>query len=369
MPPERDASSPPTVAGPEMIRRVADSVMRLRYETWNFGDSIGFESLIAASSALDDDRFVGFLHGWSRAWASSDRPHRRLDCTAPGFAMVAMAARFGDDYLVEELTRLATYLRWRPTIDGIYAAFEHSPLVHPHGGAPLQARHAALLAHPPAGVFLDCLHFDPPFLVSLGALTSDSSMIDDGVTQALGYVRVLQTPNGLFDHFILEGIAERFGPGWGRGQGWALLGLLDVLETLDGLGTNSRWANEQQLLTLAADQLVRAMVATQRPDGHWNAVVDQPGSGIEGSTAPFMAHGFFKALQRGLVTNVVGTQQACDLARAATLSHLTNDGRLRDVSAAVMACSEPSHYACVPRGFQVPWGQGAALLALCDAVT
>jgi unsaturated rhamnogalacturonyl hydrolase len=36
---------------------------------------------------------------------------------------------------------------------------------------------------------------------------------------------------------------------------------------------------------------------------------------------------------------------------------------LANVSAAVMACTEPTHYDNVPKGFNVPWGQGPALLA------
>ncbi len=39
------------------------------------------------------------------------------------------------------------------------------------------------------------------------------------------------------------------------------------------------------------------------------------------------------------------------------------------LTAAVRACTQRSHYAFVPRGFFVPWGQGPAVPALLDGAT
>jgi unsaturated rhamnogalacturonyl hydrolase len=51
-------------------------------------------------------------------------------------------------------------------------------------------------------------------------------------------------------------------------------------------------------------------------------------------------------------------------ARDAVVRSLDGAGQLREVSAAVYASTVPAHYAAVPRGYVVPWGQGPALLAL-----
>ena len=56
--------------------------------------------------------------------------------------------------------------------------------------------------------------------------------------------------------------------------------------------------------------------------------------------------------------------EARDRARSAILASLDDRGQLREVSAAVYASTEPTHYGRVPRGYVVPWGQGPALLAL-----
>ncbi len=348
-----------------LIHGLADSLTALPYQTWNFGDSVAFEALITASDVLGDDRWSAFAHGWARAWASRAAPYRELDCTAPGWAIVRLAGRWDDPYLLEAAAGLADFLVARPTIRGLYRTWEHSPLMHPYGPARLAGRAAAWVAEPPAGSFLDCLHFDPPFLTALGRAVDSARLFDAGVAQALGYVDVLQQPSGLFDHFVLEDVPGTFGPGWGRGQGWAILGLLDVLEELDALDDPARCAPARDALQTSLRRLTEALVALQRPDGHWYAVVDDPGSGEEYSTAAFMAAAFYRGLRTGFLDGS-HVETAAGRAAEAVRTGIGPDGSLAEVSAAVMACTEPSHYAHVPRGFRVPWGQGPALLALVE---
>ncbi|MDQ6713922.1 MAG: glycoside hydrolase family 88 protein [Candidatus Dormibacteraeota bacterium] len=340
----------------QTLRRVADQLIRLPYKTWSFGDSVGFEGMLAASEVLEEDRWLRFAHGFVRAWATRAEPYVRLDCTAPGLAMVKIYRATEDPLVRDGALGLARYLVTRPRIGGVFATWEHSPLQHPYGPDKLSAPELSLLAHPPAGVFVDCLHFDPPFLVALGAVTGDQAWVDEGARQAAGYVRLLQNDSGLFDHFVLEGSDRTYGPGWGRGQGWALLGLLDVLDDLPS--THAR----RQELADSASRLIAAMIRLQRDDGHWDAVVGEADSGDESSTAAFMAAGFLRAAR----TAIAGSEAlfAGERALEAAMTATDEQGILGGVSAAVNACTTPSHYAHVPRGFVVPWGEGPLALAL-----
>jgi len=340
------------------LRTVADHLLTLAYRTWSFGDSVAFEGMVVASTVLGDDRWLQFARGFTRGWATRSEPYVRLDCTAPGLAMVQIYRATQDPLVLQGALGLAHYLVTRPRIDGVFATWEHSPLQQPYGPERLSSQEEALLANPPAGVFVDCLHFDPPFLVALGAASGERALVDEGARQAVGYVRLLQAKTGLFDHFVLEGSPRAYGPGWGRGQGWALLGLLDVL---DELPTDHPCRQE---LAAAATRLTAVMIRLQRDDGHWYAVVDDPASGDETSTAAFMAAGMLRA---------AGSSISGDEARAAShraleaaLKSTGKDGILRGVSAAVNACTNPSHYAHVPRDFVVPWGQGPLALALAE---
>jgi unsaturated rhamnogalacturonyl hydrolase len=350
------AGDPPALR--PSLRSVADSLLLLPYQAWRFGDSVAFEGMVAASEALSDERWLRFAQGFVRGWAARPQPYTRLDCTAPGLAMLEIHRRTDDPAVLEAALGLATYLVSRPRVGGVFATWERSPLQHPYGPEELSEAEIDLLTNPPAGVFVDCLHFDPPFLVTLGAVTGQRAWTDEGAQQALGYVRLLRTESGLFDHFVLEGSPRTYGPGWGRGQGWALLGLLDVLDELP-----ADHPSRQELADASVD-LITAMIELQRDDGHWNAVVDDPGSGDETSTAAFMAAGMYRAARLSLVGDEA--RRAADRALDAALAATDGQGVLTGVSAAVNASTNSSHYSHVPRGFVVPWGQGPLALALVE---
>lgn len=350
----------------ELVAAVADALLDLSFKTWDFGDSVAFEALIAASDGLGDERWARFAHGYGRAWATRATPFVRLDCTVPGRALVGIATRFRDPQLLGRLRELADYLLTRPTLGGVFETWERSPLLAPYSGVELPDAEQRLLDDPPPGVFVDCLHFDPPYLVALGRATGIGSYVAAGVEQALGYQRLLQTPDGLYDHFALRGASASFGPGWGRGQGWAALGLLEVIEDTEGAPEGVPEGARDQLID-SVRRLLERMVELQREDGHWDAVVDDPTSGDEYSTAGFMAWAIASALRLGIVDGDV-MHTAADAARAAVLRSLDADRQLREVSAAVYASTEPTHYGRVPRGYVVPWGQGPALLGLISSV-
>ena len=339
------------------LRAAADVLARLEFAGWFYGDSIGFEGLLAASAVLGDARYGAYAHGFLRGWATRAEPYRELDNTAPGRALCLVAQAEQDQPLFEAGRRLAAYLVSRPTIGGgVHPSFSRAPLREPYGGSRLSTAEMRLMDDPGAGVYVDCLHFDPPFLAHLGRALDDQPLLDAGVTQALGYVRLLQDPGtGLFHHFWLERTQRPYILGWGRGQGWALLGLLDTLEQVPE-GDPRRAALETAVRALAD-----GMVDRQRPDGHWHAIAGDPASGHESSTAAFMAIGLAQAVDRGILDErALG---AAERAWAATLGSLGDDGVLRDVSAAVWSCTDPEHYRRVPTGFVVPWGQGPVLVA------
>src|SRR5690348_8733319 len=79
-----------------LLHQVADSLTALQYEAWRFGDSVAFEGMIAASQKHGSERWLEFARGFVRGWAATKRPYARLDCTAPGRAMVEIYRLTGD---------------------------------------------------------------------------------------------------------------------------------------------------------------------------------------------------------------------------------------------------------------------------------
>ena len=340
------------------LRAAADALLEYRFSVWHYGESVGLEGLVRIGPLLDESRYAAWVHGLLRGWAARRRPFAEIDNTLPGKVLCELAQHHGDELLLEAACDAAGYLTARPTLRGVALPFERAPLRPPFGGEPLDAAGRTLLADPGPGVFVDPLHFDPPFLVHLGVLTGSTELVDAGAEQARALVALLQDESGVFWHFFLERTNERYGLGWGRGQGWALLGLVDVLARLpDGHA-------ERPPLLRALVRLADALCATQRGDGGWPAVITDPDSGQETSTAAFVAAGFGAAVAHGLLGG-----EYLEPALAAwghTVGRVAADGVLEGVSANVWACTAPPHYTNVPLGGVVPWGQGPLLLAAAE---
>ena len=84
---------------------------------------------------------------------------------------------------------------------------------------------------------------------------------------------------------------------------------------------------------------------------------------ISGSlAAAFMAAAFFRGVTMGLLPGDP-YRHAAERAWRATWSAVDDAGLLRGVSAAVYSSTDPRHYHHVPRGLDVPWGQGPVLVA------
>jgi unsaturated rhamnogalacturonyl hydrolase len=345
--------------GDAQLAAVADVLRAYPFACWHYGDSVGFEGLLAASEILATPAYSAFAHGFMRAWGARSRPFRELDNTAPGHAMCLVYEQTGDEQLLSAARDLASFLRGRPAIEGVYASFDRAPLIEPCDGSPLPEPDRVLLADPGPGVFVDCMHFDPPFLVHLGRLTGDDELVDDGLAQALAGVALLQDPGtGIFNHFYLPRTGQRYGYGWSRGQGWALLGLLDVLE-LAPPGHSAIAPLRNALLALA-----EGLVATQHPSGHWPAVVDVPDAFLESSAALFFAAGLARGVRLGLLPPEM--QPVAERAFAAGLRTVDSRGIVRGVSVAVWACTRREHYLALATGSVVPWGQGPLLLAAAE---
>ena len=342
----------------ERLGAAADLLLDYPFRVWHYGESVGLEGLLCAARLTARAELEGWVHGLVRGWAARRRPFAEIDNTLPGKVLCELAERHGDELLLEAALDAAEHLGTRRRLHGVALPFERAPLREPFGGAPLDAAGRALLADPGPGIFVDPLHFDPPFMVHLGALTGSPDLVDAGAAQAVALVELLQDDSGAFWHFFLERTGSRYGLGWGRGQGWALLGLVDVLECLPGAHPG------REPLVSALIRLADALCATQSDDGSWFAVISDPGSGPESSTAAFAAAGLARAVAQGSLPP--GYLDAARLAWSSTAAGVAANGALEGVSANVWACTAPWHYANVPLGAIVPWGQGPLLLAAAE---
>jgi unsaturated rhamnogalacturonyl hydrolase len=205
-------------------------------------------------------------------------------------------------------------------------------------------------------IWVDCMDVDGPFLAALARATGQPEFFDQAAEELLGYVRALQVESGLLHHGF-ERDCGRNGALWARGNGWALMGLIDTLGLLPR--EHPAWAE----LHGRTVKLVDALAATQHERGLWRTVIDEPSTYLESTLAAMAAY----ALREGFAHDLLDRNAYAEVesrARMAMHGQIGADGALALVSDATPV-GALSTYATRPFGV-FPWGQGPLLLALCQ---
>jgi len=344
---------------PAQISAIAGRLGAHEFKGWFYGDSIGFEGFLAAANILNETKWMDFSNGFFRAWATRMEPFQLDDNTAPGHIMCEIIERTNDEVLKSAVLKLAQHLRRRRKVNNVSITFNDTlrSLMQPYGNVKLSADEQLQMEDPGPGVYLDCMHFDAPFYAHLSRIDPDGGWAQLAVTEILGYkYLLLDTDTDLYKHFWLEKVDRAYCKGWGRGQGWALLGLLDVLYYVDE-------ADGLDLVREEAEALANVMLGYQLKNGNWHSLVHEPRSGSESSTAAFMATAFYRGMTQGVLPEHEFLEPA-ERAFRVMKANLDEKGNLMGVSAAVHSALVEKHYWYVPTNYIVPWGQGPVLTAI-----
>src|SRR5690606_17928028 len=174
-------------------------------------------------------------------------------------------------------------------------------------------------------VWVDCMHTDGPGLALLGDLDAAVEVTRDAAA-------ALQRADGLFDHGYDVAVGAGNGVAWGRGQGWALLGLVGTLRHVLAPDLVER-----------LHRLVDALAGTEQ-DGRWPTVVDHPAAPVEMSTSAYVALAVGEAVDAGLVDSSrrASYRALADRAYAAALEAV--DGGVLPTSDATPVGSAESYY-------------------------
>jgi rhamnogalacturonyl hydrolase YesR len=149
------------------------------------------------------------------------------------------------------------------------------------------------------------------------------------------YAAKLQRPDGLFIH------AEEGPHAWGRGNGFAMLGLAEALAHLP-----QSWPDRAAVLEIYRRHM-RAMVRFQSEDGSWRQVVDEPTAyhelTVTAMTVATMARGVRLGwIDRAEFMPVIQKGWAAVAARAAA------DGTVKDVCSGTGAMPTKEYYMTRP---------------------
>ncbi len=150
---------------------------------------------------------------------------------------------------------------------------------------------------------------------------------------------------------------------WGRGNGWAALGGLELLE----LAQAPAFSGFQGEILQASLPHLTALQRYQRPDGRWNTLLDHPESYPETSATAAISAAFLKGARLGGLSSGFG--EAGQRGLAAVLANITAGGEVKGVSGSTPLLASLDDYNTVPQDALNTWGQGLALLALREGIS
>ena len=155
-------------------------------------------------------------------------------------------------------------------------------------------------------------------LARSGRMPGRARDLDHLASMLISYAGRLQREDGVFVHFTDGRIP------WGRGNGFAALGLAEALTSLPP--THPARANVLEIYR----RHMNGMKAMQAPDGMWRQVVDEPGAYREESVTAMTLTAMARGIRLGWIDSRT-YRPLVDRAWRALAAHITEDGAIIDI--------------------------------------
>jgi unsaturated rhamnogalacturonyl hydrolase len=327
-----------------VLRRCADRVLDWDFGVWFGGDAIPMDALLDAADVLNEEQWASEVYRHVRRWVerTEQAPITWPDQMTPGWATVRIGVRFGDQRVIAAAERLAQFMDDVPR-----SRWLSLPLRFPHWPNLRDS------------VLVDSLYYDGTFHYALAHATGNEAYFERGsrIMEAVVIALHGSSSSGVFPHAVNTATRDVFGDGWGRGSGYALLGLVDALDILPP----SRPEHARLSGTLA--EVATRLLPLQDSTGFWRTILHNREAYLETSTASFFTAVFAKGIRLGLLDEATFREPA-ERALAGLLTRVDDEGRVFGVSGLSFP-DEEAAYLRIPTEVN-SWGQGAAVRALAE---
>jgi rhamnogalacturonyl hydrolase YesR len=270
---------------------------------WNYPLGVTVYGLLRTAQALDDEALLEYLREhvqstcstfsyalWDkRQFGGATTLHNLLssidsldDCGSFGSTMLEVARsvpiegyRPIADYVAQYITKRQSRLP-----DG---TFYRKELMHRfHNGT----------------MWADDLYMSVPFLVRYAQLTGERRYLDDAARQFLGFKKLLYLPElQLMSHIFDFRRNLATGIPWGRGNGWTLFSLAELLTVLP-----ATHRLRPRLLSFFRD-FSAGILRHQDAAGMWHQVITHPDAYPETSCTAMFAYAYARGVQLGWYPN------------------------------------------------------------------
>ncbi|MEK4054287.1 glycoside hydrolase family 88 protein [Paenibacillus sp. FSL F4-0087] len=143
-------------------------------------------------------------------------------------------------------------------------------------------------------MWADDLYMSTPFLVRYARLTQNNSALDEAARQFLLYRKYLFMPEfKIMSHVYDFKYGQSTQIPWGRGNGWTLFSLSEVLEAMPAEHS------ERPALIAFFNELCEGYAALQGEGGLWHQVLNDSETYQEASCTAMFAYGFARGVRFG----------------------------------------------------------------------
>lgn len=291
---------------------------------------------VQAWRATGDARYIAWVRTWVDGCLARGAMIQHANDAPLAFAALALHAETPDPHYWAIAEQAADYI------------FEQA-----------QRAPDGTLIHLDDMVWDDTLMGITPFLVEMYAATGEARYLDEAASQALKHSEHLQdAATGLYYHAWRPATAAHEGAFWGRGNGWVLQAVADLLAALPQ--THPQYTAVLAAFTRHADGLL----AHQDGSGRWRTVINRPDAYLETSASALIVAGLAKAMNSGAEAGIPNPQLYANgvaLGLRGVWAQVNDEGIVGGVSAPTWPMPEDEYLQQPISSFE-RYGQGVVLL-------
>ncbi|MCW2475997.1 glycoside hydrolase family 105 protein [Candidatus Symbiopectobacterium sp. NZEC151] len=311
-------------------------------ELWDWSQGVGLYGIWRLYEATGDQTYVDYLSAWFERHRA-EAAVKNVNHVAPMLTLVS---------LLEQQENV----QWRALVNEYGEWIEQGLLRTEMGGF----AHTTATRNNEGQLWVDTLFMSGLFHVKAGQLLNKPAYCEEVIYQFLLHTQFLSDPvSGLWRHGWHFTEKHHFaGALWGRGNGWAAITAVELLELTRASHSASSRFIEQNFLRQS-----EALLNAQADNGMWHTLLNDPHSYQESSATAAIAYAFLKGYRLGILDSRFA--DAGVNAIAALLARIDQQGQLAEVSSGTPVFMTLPEYTDVPIR-QRSYGQSLAMLALAE---
>jgi rhamnogalacturonyl hydrolase YesR len=211
-------------------------------------------------------------------------------------------------------------------------------------------------------LWIDDAYMSIPFLSQMGKATGDRKYFDDAARQVIGMsARLFNRDNGLFDHSWFADMDDDARFYWGRGGGWAMMAIAELLSVMP-----ESHPDRERVLEIFR-RGARGAAETQGGTGLWHQLLDKTDSYLETSGSAMFTFAIARGVNRGwLPASYAPVAQA---GWRALEQRIHADGQIEGICVATTAAYDAVYYYNRPTDLTAMQGYGPVLMAGAEVIT